>query len=137
MVHSWMCDAGQVFENDDGLARRLASRLDEGDLRIMFSRDGCMFRLTFEDKTYPPSAHMADYLLSRTYTVTLAGYSPSCAGERAFAAAWPEAYAHGPVQIVARDAPEGAPAIADRTMKDISGVLTSIGVVLWPELYEG
>lgn len=135
MVHPWMCDTGQLFENDDGLARRLASRLDEGDQRIMFSRDGCMFRLTYEDKMYPPSAHMADYLLNRTYTVTLTNYSPSCAGEHVFAATWPEAYTHHPVQIVANDAPEDAPVIADGTMKDVSRVLTSIGVVLWPELY--
>ena len=44
-----MCDAGELFEDDAGMATRLAARIESGDNRIMFSREGSMFRLTSED----------------------------------------------------------------------------------------
>ena len=99
--------------------------------RVMVACSGSRMRTrcTPRPRTWPTTC------CNRTYTVTLTNYSPSCAGEHVFAATWPEAYTHHPVQIVANDAPEDAPVIADGTMKDVSRVLTSIGVVLWPELY--
>ena len=47
--HAWMCDAGDLFEDDAGMAARLAARIEGGDDQIMFSREGSMFRLTSED----------------------------------------------------------------------------------------
>ena len=62
--------------------------------------------------------------------------SPTCVGGNLFAATWPFGYAHEPVRIMAKGASADAPTIVDGTRKDISGVLTSIGVVVWPELYD-
>jgi hypothetical protein len=137
-IHMWSCDAGEYFEDDDGLARRLASRIDDGEERVMFAREGCMFRLTYEDRpqtasTTPP----ADALWrSRTYSVTLLTNSPTCIGGNLFTATWPNGYEHPPVRMVAKDAPSDAPVIVGDSMNDLLRLLTGIGTVLWPERYD-
>lgn len=128
-MHAWMCDAGDFFEDDAGMATRLADRIEGGDDRIMFSREGSMFRLTSEDRPNREDLRPGDYCLRRSYTVTLVMDCPTCEAEVAFAANWPNGYTYHP------SAKYGA-TVADATMSDISSVLTGIGVVLWPELYK-
>jgi len=137
--HAWSCDMGEYFEDDEALARQLATRIDDdGEDRIMFAREGCMFRLTYEDRPYPATMTppVDESWRSRTYSVTLLTGSPNCSGGNIFAATWPSGYTHEPVQVVAKDAPADAPAIADGTVHDVSRVLSGIGVVLWPDLYD-
>ena len=136
MKHMWMCDAGDHFRDDDAMAERLAERIDAGDERIMFSREGCMFRLTYEDRPYAETVSATDWRRSRTYSVVLLTNSPTCVGGNLFAATWPSGYAHEPVRVMAKGASTDASTNVDGTRKDISGILTSIGVVVWPELYD-
>ena len=124
-----MCDAGELFEDDAGMAARLAARIEGGDNRIMFSREGSMFRLTSADSPHRDDLQPDDYCLRRSYTVTLVMDCLTCGAAGAFAANWPNGYTHHPL------AKNGA-TVADTTMSDISEVLTGIGVVLWPELYK-
>ncbi len=127
--HAWMCDAGDFFEDDAGLATRLAARIEGGDDRVMFSREGAMFRLTSEDEPHRDDLRPDDYCLRRSYTVTLVMDCPTCEAEGAFAANWPDGYTHHP--LANSDA-----TVTATTTSDISSVLTGIGVVLWPELYK-
>jgi hypothetical protein len=126
-THQWSCD-GQHFADDDALARHLVGCIDAGEVPVSFSRSGCWFRLGFEDEAGDPSSR------SRVYTVTLVTNSPQCAGGNVFTATWPNGYVSEPVGVAVEDAPD-AKASGDRTMHDISRVLSSIGTVLWPELY--
>lgn len=117
-IRQWMCD-GEHFEDDEALARHLAGRIGAGQVLVSFSRLGCWFRLGFE---------------GRIYTVTLVTNSPHCAGGNVFTATWPDGYASEPVDAPERDAPDDTASV-DRTMQDVSRVLTSIGTALWPDLY--
>ena len=137
IVHMWSCDAGEHFEDDAGLAKRLAGRVDDdGEERVMFAREGCMFRLTYED-TFPadPRPLENEFRRSRVYSVTLLTNSPTCAGGNVFTATWPNGYVHPPVRVVDRDPPSDAPVIVDGTMNDLLRVLGDIGTVMWPERY--
>ena len=138
IIHQWSCDAGEHFEDDEGLARQLADRIDDGEELVMFAREGCMFRLTYEDREYPATATppVDAHWRSRTYSVTLLTNSPTCVGGNVFTSTWPRGYTHAPVQVVAKDAPSDAPVIVDGTMNDVLRVLTGIGIVLWPERYD-
>ena len=104
----------------------------------MFARQGCMFRLTWEDwpppKTVTPPADA--FWRSRTYVVTLLTNSSTCTVGSVFTSTWPTGDWHEPVQVVAKDAPPDAPIVVDGTMHDLSRVLTGIGIVLWPERYD-
>ena len=127
-MHAWMCDAGDFFEDDAGMATRLADRIEGGDDRIMFSREGSMFRLTSEDRPNREDLRPGDYCLRRSYTVTLVMDCPTCE-------AGSPSRRIGQRLHVPSIGQYGA-TVADATMSDISSVLTGIGVVLWPELYK-
>ena len=64
--HAWICDAGDRFEDDAGMATRLAARIEGGDDRIMFSREGSMFRLTSEDGPHRDDPRPDDYCHRRS-----------------------------------------------------------------------
>jgi hypothetical protein len=136
--HAWMSESGEHFADDEDLARHLAARIDAGDERVMFAREGCMFRLTWEDWPAPATVTppVDAFWRSRTYVVTLLTNSSTCTVGDVFTSTWPTGYWHEPVQVVAKDAPSDAPVIVDGTMHDLSRVLTSIGIVLWPERYD-
>ena len=138
LKHAWMSESGEHFADDGALARHLAARIDAGEEGVLFSREGCMFRLTYADGPHPTNGDspVAAFWRNRTYSVTLVTNSSTCVGGNVFTATWPDDYAYEPVQVIAKDAPSDAPVFADGTMRDISGVLTAIGVVLWPELYD-
>jgi hypothetical protein len=132
--HAWSCDE-EHFEDDAALARHLATRVDDGENHISFSREGCWFRLDYEDREYsatgtPP---VDAFSRSRTYSVILITNSPNCTGGNVFTATWPDGYTHGPVRLVARDAPPDARVIPDGTAGDVLHVLTGMAVVLWPD----
>jgi hypothetical protein len=137
MMHAWSSD-GEFFEDEDALARHLAVRIDSGEDRVMFNREGCWFRLSYTDVESPATMTppVDSYWRNRTYTVDLVTNSPSCTGGNVFTSTWPNGYSHEPVHVVARNASSDAPAIVDGTVRDLSRVLTSIGIVLWPEHYE-
>ena len=131
IMHAWSCDE-EHFEDDAALARHLAARIEDGENHISFSREGCWFRLDYEDREYPATmTPPADaFSRSRTYSVILVTNSPNCRGGNVFTATWPDGYTHGPVQVVARDAPPDARIIPDGTVSDVLHVLTGIAVVL-------
>ena len=137
MMHTWSSD-GEFFEDEDALARQLAVRIDSGEDRVMFNRDGCWFRLSYTDVESPPTMTppVDSYLRNRTYTVDLVTNSPACTGGNVFTSTWPDGYSHEPVHVVARDASSDAPATVEGTVHDVARVLTSIGIVLWPEHYK-
>ena len=134
--HAWFCD-GEHFEDDDSLARYMAARIDAGEEGVLFAREGCMFRLTYEDSEHPATmTQPADpFWRRRTYSVGLLTNSSTCTVGNVFTTAWPRDYRHEPVNVVAKDATPDAPVIVDGTMHDVSHVLTEIGIVLWPERY--
>ena len=136
--HAWMSESGEHFADDEALARHLAALVDAGEERAMFAREGCMFRLTWEDwplpETVTPPADA--FWRSRTYVVTLLTNSSTCTVGSVFTSTWPTGYWHEPVQVVAKDAPPDAPIVVDGTMHDLSRVLNGIGIVLWPERYD-
>ena len=136
--HAWMGEWGEHFADDEALAGHLAARIDAGDERVMFAREGCMFRLTWEDSPLPATVtpSVDAFWRSRTYVVTLLTNSSTCTVGSAFTSTWPSGYRHEPVRVVAKDAPSEAPVIVDGTMQDLSRVLTGIGIVLWPERYD-
>lgn len=138
LKHPWMSESGEHFADDEALARHLAAQIDAGKEGALFSREGCMFRLTYADSPYPTNATspVDAFLRRRIYSVTLVTNSSTCVGGNVFTATWPNDYTHEPVQVIAKDAPSDAPVIVDGTMNDVSRVLTGIGVVLWPELYD-
>jgi hypothetical protein len=136
IIHAWSCD-GEHFLDDTALARHMAARIDAGEDLVDFTREGCWFRLTYEDQRIPPAANVrADpFWRLRTYRVALFTNSPHCTGGNLFTSAWPEGYSHEPLRVIAREAP-GAPEIADGTLHDIIHVLRSIGIVLWPDRHD-
>ena len=85
---------GDRFDDDAGLATRLAARIEGGDDRVMFSREGAMFRLTSEDRPHRDDLRPNDHRLRRSYTVTLVMDCPACEAEGAFAANWPDGSHH-------------------------------------------
>jgi len=135
--HAWMSESGEHLVDDEALARHLAARIDAGDERVMFAREGCMFRLTWEDQRFPETTPPVDATWrSRTYSVALLTNSSTCTVGNVFTAAWPNGYRHEPLRVVATDAPSDAPVVVDGTMHDVSDVLSGIGVVLWPERHD-
>ena len=137
MRHAWTCDAKR-FEEDDALAGYMAERIDAGEEGVLFAREGCMFRLTYEDRPIPATVNPPKDAIwrSRTYSVTLVTNSPTCIGGNVFTTTWPNDYTHEPVQVVATDGSPDTPVIVDGTMHDVRRMLTEIGVVLWPESYD-
>ena len=131
-----MSESGEHFADDEALARHLAARIDAGEERVMFAREGCMFRLTWEDRRFPATTPPIDeFWCSRTYSVALLTNSSTCTVGNVFTTAWPRDYRHEPVKVIAKDAPSDAPVIVDGTMHDVSRVLSGMGIVLWPERY--
>ncbi len=138
LEHAWTCDEKR-FDDEHALARHMAARIDAGEERVLFARNGCMFRLTYEDRSLPTTTvtpPVDAFWRSRTYRVTLITNSPTCVGGNVFTATWPDGYAHPPVKVIAKDAPLDAPAVVDGTQNDVVRVLTGIGIVLWPGLYD-
>jgi hypothetical protein len=137
MLHAWSCD-DEHFEDDAALARHLAARIDAGQNGISFAREGCWFRVDYEDGAPPATMTppVDAFLRSRTYSVTLITNSPNCTGGNVFTATWPGGFIHEPALVVAQDAPPDAPVIVDGTANDVRRVLTGMGSVLWPDLYD-
>ncbi len=137
IVHLWSCD-GEHFEDDDALARYVAARIEAGEDRVMFAREGCMFRLVYEEEEDPAAATPPQdaFRRRRTYIVTLLTNSPTCIAGNVFTDAWPRGYRHGPVQAVAKDAPPDAQFVVDGTMNEVGRLLAGMGSVLWPERHD-
>ena len=131
MVHGWSCDE-EHFEDDAALARHLAASIDAGVDVLRFMREGCLFRLTYQDERVPPPAD--PFWRTRTYAVELVTNSPNCTGGNLFTTAWPDCYTHSPVRVVAEQDSDDVQ-IKDGTYRDVLGVLTRVGMVMWPERY--